>query len=104
MNGAAARVSRGTVSSDPQMQEPVRPFRRHRLVRMLETRRYREVERELSDDGRFRAASVTDDIERVFEILDIDLHGVTSAVEHHGDSERARSARQSRVRRRVDRT
>jgi hypothetical protein len=65
MNGAAACVSRGTVSRDPQVQEPVRPFRRHQHVRTLETRRHREVERKLGDDGRFRAASVADDLERV---------------------------------------
>ncbi len=85
------------------MQEPVRAFRRHRLVCMLETLRHREVECKLGDDGRFRTTSLADDIERVFEIVDINLHGVTSAVEHHGDSERDRSARQPRVYRHADR-
>ena len=84
VNGAVGRVLRGTVSSDPQMQEPVRPFRRHRLVRTLKTCRYGEVERELSDDGRFRAASVADDLSACLKTLDIDLHSVTSAVEYYG--------------------
>ena len=80
MDRAADCALRGVVLSDAISQEPLYLFRPNGVARTMEARRYREVERKLGDDGRFRATHVADDIECVFEIFDVNLHAVASIV------------------------
>jgi hypothetical protein len=43
-----------------------------------EARRHREVDRKLGDDGRFRPTGVADDVKRLPQVFDAELHAVTS--------------------------
>ena len=64
-----------------------------------ELRRDREVERELGDDGSFPAGAVTNDVERLPEIVDTERHGSVSGVISFGKCDHRPSSRQAPNRR-----
>jgi hypothetical protein len=76
----ARLVLRRTVARKAQVEKSPRVFGIEAAALRVELRRDREVERELSDDGGFRAGAVANDVERLPEIVDTEGHGSVSGV------------------------
>ncbi len=68
MDRTAPLVLRRTVARKAQVEKSPRVFGIEAAALRGELRRDREVERELSDDGGFRAGAVANDVERLPEI------------------------------------
>ena len=80
MDRTARLVLCRTVARKAQVEKSPRVFGIEAAALRVELRRDREVERELSDDGGFRAGAVANDVERLPEIVDTERHGSVSSV------------------------
>ena len=96
MDRAARLVLHRTVPRNAQVEESPGVYGIEAASVRAKLRSHREVERELGDDGGFQAAAVADGIERVSEIVDVQLHGVISAVVMSDKCDHGPAQRQSR--------
>jgi hypothetical protein len=78
MDSSARLMLRRAVARKAQVEKSPRIFGIEATALRAELRCDREVERELSDDGGFRADAVTNDVERLPEIVDTERHGSVS--------------------------
>ena len=76
VNGDARHLLRCTVTRDAQAQKLPRLGRFDRGAVCAKLRGNREVERELRDDGGFRARGIADDVECFSDIPNAEFHGV----------------------------
>lgn len=97
VNRGARLMLRSAVVRNAHVEEPPRLFGIHAAAVRAELRRHREVERKLGANGRFPAAGVANDIERLSEIVDGGLHGTVSMVVSIGKCDRAPARRQWRA-------